>query len=752
MTQLQIGSDLHLFGIRHHGPGSAHALWRQLNELAPDAVLVEGPSDASPLIHWLAHAEMTPPVALIVYRPDQPRRASIFPFAVFSPELQALRYAVEQGITARFFDLPQAHLLAVEATLEMPDPEPLRILAQSAGFDSYEHWWNQAFEQREDAADVFQAALEMMQVARHGTDQPLPAGIEITGRRLSAQREAYMRQCIRAAYDEGHRRIAVVCGAWHTPALTELNEADEDTALLANLPSVQVDSVWVPWTYSRLSNRTGYGAGVTSPGWYHHLWEMRMVGATPIQVITRWLSRVGDLMRREGFEASPAHVIEAVRLAEALAALRDQPIPGLRELNEATQAVMCFGDATPMRMIQERLIIGERMGAVPSGVPLVPLQRDLNRQQRLLKLHQQPESSTLNLDLRVPLHLARSHLLHRLRLLNIPWGKKVAARIKEGTFREVWKLQWLPEFAIRVIEANIWGNTVEEAVTSYAAEMADKANDLAMLTQLLDDLILAELPDAISDVMKRIADEAAISSDILMLMKSLPPLARVQRYGSVRQIDQEAIAQVVDGLLARICVGLPTTCASMGDQAAQEMFERITEVNTVVRTLRQPAHNEMWHDVLNTLADQDKLHGLLAGQACRLLLDNGSFTRRQATERLEKAVSARTVHLQSVEGIIQAAFWIEGFFKNSSLILLHDQKLWDFISLWVSSLDEEGFIGVLPLLRRTFTGLGNSARRQIQERVRNQPVLATVEPQKLFDEDRAAAAMPLIRRLLGLEP
>jgi hypothetical protein len=156
---------------------------------------------------------MEPPVALIVYRPDQPRRAVMFPFAVFSPELQALRYALAQGIVARFMDLPQAHLLAVDEKIELPDPEPLRLLSRAAGFDSYEHWWNQIFEQREDATDVFDATLEAMQAARQGADMALEPNGGITGRRLAAQREAHMRQCIRAARAEGCQRIAVVCGA-----------------------------------------------------------------------------------------------------------------------------------------------------------------------------------------------------------------------------------------------------------------------------------------------------------------------------------------------------------------------------------------------------------------------------------------------------------------------------------------------------------------------------------------------------------
>jgi hypothetical protein len=95
-----------------------------------------------------------------------------------------------------------------------------------------------------------------------------------------------------------------------------------------------------------------------------------------------------------------------------------------------------------------------------------------------------------------------------------------------------------------------------------------------------------------------------------------------------------------------------------------------------------------------------------------------NLNRIEATARLERAVSPRTLRIQSVEEIVQAGFWIEGFLKGGGLILLHDQQLWTFLDRWVSSLEEESFIGVLPLLRRSFTGLSDSARRQIGERVR----------------------------------
>ena len=73
---------IHLFGIRHHGPGSAKSLQKALNDLKPDIVLIEGPADATHMLQW-AQKDMEPPVALLVYRPDKPERAGFFPFAIF---------------------------------------------------------------------------------------------------------------------------------------------------------------------------------------------------------------------------------------------------------------------------------------------------------------------------------------------------------------------------------------------------------------------------------------------------------------------------------------------------------------------------------------------------------------------------------------------------------------------------------------------------------------------------------------------
>ncbi|HHX40558.1 MAG TPA: hypothetical protein GX715_11390 [Armatimonadetes bacterium] len=743
----------HVFGIRHHGPGSARSVLKALEALQPDIILVEGPPDAEEVLPLLTHAEMEPPVALLLYVPEEPSRSVSYPFALFSPEWQALRYGLTRGIPTRFIDLPQAHQLAMredagaagsEAVEDESDPvappepaevvrqDPLGWLAAAAGYSDGERWWEHMVEQRLDGDDLFAGICEAMAALR--AEMPREEDP------LEERREAYMRRCIRQARKEGYERLAVVCGAWHAPALAEMPPASHDAKLLAGLPKVKVSVTWIPWTYGRLARSSGYGAGIESPGWYHHLWS------ESDRVAIRWMTRVASLMRAHDLDASAAHVIEAVRLAESLAALRDRPLPGLDELNEAVRAVFCFDSDLPMRLIEEQLIVGERLGKVPEITPQVPLQQDLARLQRRLGLPPDPTQKKLDLDLREPLGLARSHLLHRLALLGIPWGQTERVAGKQSTFHEVWSLQWHPEFAVALIEAGIWGNTVAAAAAAKARDLAQRAPDLPALTELVDRVLLADLPEAIDPLMALLQERTALTSDTTHLMEALPPLARVLRYGNVRHTDATMVAGVVNGIVARICVGLPNACSSLDDDAAAEMYDRLVNTDDAIRLLENPEHVSEWHEVLARLADRSGLHGLIAGRSCRLLQSAGVFDPETCARHMSRALSRASEPAQ-------AAAWLEGFLKGSGLLLLHDKELWQVLDTWLTELSAESFAAVLPLLRRTFATFPAPERRQMGERVRLGKAAGSQVPgmDAGFDAERAVSVLPLAARLLGID-
>ncbi|MFB6621343.1 DUF5682 family protein [Streptomyces sp. NPDC056374] len=743
-----------VLGVRHHGPGSARGVRAALEAAQPAAVLVEGPAEADALVELAADPAMRPPVALLAHAVDDPGRAAFWPMAAFSPEWVAIRWALDRGAAVRFIDLPAAHsLAATDPTWDDGEEEvsgsglrtdPVAELARVAGYEDAERWWEDVVELRagDDPTAPFDALAEAMGALREAYGHG--------GHPRDLVREAHMRIRLRAARKEFGDDVAVVCGAWHVPALTRKTTVAADRALLKGLPKVKTEMTWVPWTHRRLARRSGYGAGIESPGWYAHLF------AAPDRPVERWMTKVAGLLRDEDHLVSSAHVIEAVRLAETLAALRGRPLPGLDETTDAVRAVLCEGSDVPLDLVRDRLVVGDVLGEVPAGAPAVPLQRDLARRQRTLRLKPEATDRDLDLDLRKDMDGERSRLLHRLRLLGVGWGEPAAGRSGIGTFREPWRLRWEPELHVQVAEAGVWGTTVEAAATARARSRALGAKSLADVTALAEQCLLAGLADALPVVMRALADRAALDTDVAHLAQALPALARSLRYGDVRGTGTAALAEVAAGLAERICVGLPPACAGLDTEAAEAMRERIDEVHRAVGLLPgADGLTDRWAGALCRLADRDRIPGLLRGRAARLLLDEGRVAEDEAALLMSRALSPGTPPPE-------AAAWIDGFVGGASgggLLLVHDERLLGLVDDWLTGVPAEAFTDVLPLLRRTFSGYEPGVRRTLGELVargpkaggpgHTSPGVPGFAPTP--DRDRADAVLPLLHLVLGTE-
>jgi len=744
----------HILGIRHHGPGSAKNVRAFLEELKPDIVLIEGPPEADGILAWTDDEELKPPVAILCYQPDDPQRSVFYPFAEFSSEWQAIRYARENKIHVRFFDLPILNYFGIEkekreapkeddladpvhlnnATAEAEEEvrikaDPISYLAEAAGYEDGEKWWEQMFEHRQNCEQVFDAVREAMESLRETLPLPLD--------RREQLREAYMRKMIRQAEKEMFQNIAVICGAWHVPALVSMPKQKDDNELLKGLPKVKVDCTWIPWTYSRLSYRSGYGAGINSPGWYEHVWKH------PADDGTRWMAKVAQLFRQKGMDTSVAHVIEAVRLAEGLAALRGLSKAGLEELNEATLSVLCNGENVLLKLINDELIVSNKLGEVPSSTPKPPLQVDIEKLQKKLRLAASAGYKDYTFDLRKNTDLERSILLHRLQLLGIQWGRQMQVQGK-GTFKEQWRLQWDPAFSVDIIEKGGWGNTVEEAASKFIVQKAQEATLLLQVSKMLLDTLPAELHAAVEVLIVQVNNLAAASGDVVQLMEAVPALVNVSRYGNVRKTDAELVTNILVGMITRICVSLPNAVTAIDEDAAQKLLELMFQLNDAVNVLTQPTITEEWQQALKIISGNQNTSPVVAGYAVRLLFDY---------KMLEGAelVTTFNFRMSRTNPPDTSAAWLEGFLKGSGTILLIDNELWNVVNGWVSGLDPDVFTQVLPLLRRTFSNFSQPERRKLGEKVKSgKTASATVVKETNFNYERAKLGIPVVLQMLGL--
>ncbi|WP_370409324.1 DUF5682 family protein [Streptomyces fradiae] len=222
----------YLLGVRHHSPALAAVVPALLDEARAEVVCVELPADFQPWLEHLADPETLAPVALA--GAGEGGRLSFYPFADFSPELAAVRWARSRGVEVVCCDLPlgdpgwSAGAVPEPDAGEAdgagaPDTAPGRrrsyasaLAAAGTGRDG-DDLWDRAVEVLAPGCPpdaVRRAALGVGWALR--TDAAVPA--------TDLAREERMRQVLATASADG-RRVAAVIGAFHAPALLASAEA-----------------------------------------------------------------------------------------------------------------------------------------------------------------------------------------------------------------------------------------------------------------------------------------------------------------------------------------------------------------------------------------------------------------------------------------------------------------------------------------------------------------------------------------------
>jgi hypothetical protein len=387
-------------------------------------------------------------------------------------------------------------------------------------------------------------------------------------------------------------------------------------------------------------------------------------------------------------------------------------------------------------------VVGDQLGTVPESAPQVPLARDVAKAQKSARLPPRAETTMVEVDLRTPTGLRKSHLLHRLVALGVPWGSVVDGRGSSGTFRETWELRWDPELSVRLIEQAGYGTTLESAATARLLERAAASSGIVELVGIITSALFADLPPAVEPTVQRLASRAATDPDVGRLLDALPALADALRYGDVRSTDAGALRDVVDGIVVRILAGVVASAHSLDDDGAAVLVERLAGLQGALAVLDHPARRHGLPIVLVELATGSG-HGLVQGRAARLLHDAGVWSVDAVQRRLSQALSAGTPPASG------AAF-VEGFLAGSGSVLIHDADLLAVLDGWVSSLRPDAFDAVVALLRRTFGAFEAAERRQLMRLLMGLGVERVDGFGTDVDPERAAAVLTTVRHLLGV--
>lgn len=753
--------QINVFGVRHLSPMGAWQLRAYLNRVRPDVVLIEGLNDATDLIPDMTRKETKPPIAILAYTDTQPVRTLVYPLARYSPEYQAIVWAKENKVRVEFIDLPSENFLGLqdaeaerfekmraeaerkdqapadaEETSENPAepggigdvseegversetaPEPKRSLyerfAERAGERDYETYWERHFEHNTAENSYRGATFEFGQAVRE-LDEDSPRW-----RAENLVREAFMRARIAETIAAGHKpeKIVAVVGAFHAPVLTgDFPAMTKDE--LGTLRKRTSKLTLMPYSYFKLSSQSGYGAGNHAPAYFQLMWQALEQGSIN-ELAFRYLSQVARHLREAGTPRSTAEVIDGVRLAETLSALKDGQAPTLSDLRDAAITLLGQGELTTVKDALVRVDVGTEIGELPKGVSQTSIQDDFERELVRLNLgkYKTAVKQELSLDLRENrrakseeaafLDLSRSAFFHRLRVLEISFAQFVQTRQQSTTWAEKWFLQWTPESEIALVEAVLLGETVELATAYKFKSNLEKCTSIADAAVMVRDACECGLMKSMDLARQRLQELAASTSDFVAVAHAAWQLSLVAHYGDVRKFDASPLLPLVEELFVQGSLAL-FGAANCDANAAKVMVVAIDEMNKVSLEFHDRVDEAMWITQLQRLADADDRNPLLSGYACAILLERGLI----ANDALSREVSRRISPGVAAD---LGAGWFEGLAQRNRNALLARQTLWEQLADYIASLDDDQFSRALVFLRRAFGPFSPREKRHIAE-------------------------------------
>ncbi|WP_405721631.1 DUF5682 family protein [Streptomyces sp. NBC_01537] len=741
--------DPFLLGVRHHSPALAAVVPALLDACGAEVVCVELPADFQPWLEHLADPGTVAPVALAGAGEDG--RLGFYPFADFSPELAAIRWARERGAEVRCCDLPLADpgWAADGSTPAQAGTGTAfadALTAAGTGRDGDDLW--------DRAVEVLApgCAPEAVRRAALGVGWALRRDAETGGGvpAVDLAREAYMRSVIGKAAADG-RRVAALIGAFHAPALAG-GPHDLPTGSSEREPESHPAPVTslVPYAFDLLDSRSGYPAGIRDPRWQQ---AVLTAAGDPGRVRDAAARAITDLcreLRAAGHTAGTGEAAETLRLACDLARLRGLPAPGRGELLEAVTTVLGQGEplgrGRALARSLEVVLVGTARGRVAPGTPRSGLGPFVEAELAALRLPgpENPESREVRLDpLRSDLDGRREILLQRLAVCGVGYGEPVEVTgTGDGTALTTrWRLSWTPAVPARLDLAGVRGVTSALAAAGTLRETFRRqaADGGATCAQILGGLRAAARCDLPALVADRLADAAAVLPsaatlpELLEALDLLEALRRGHLPGTAPDGRRQA-AELAATLLEAAVRALPGLAGSDQPDDAAALIALSARAGEHRLGLRLD-------DALGTLARTGSPLVQGAALAARVLLDldGPAALGARAAGWIDTATDP--------DGRHRLARLLTGLLTAAAPLLQSAPDALDPLLDRIDNLTDQGFLDRLPALRGGFDTLAPAGRDRllhtVTERLGDRPDLTLTAPPELLALWSAADAAGL---------
>ncbi len=727
------------FPVKHFSPACAWHVREVIETLQPDAVLVEGPDDATPLVDALVDPATEPPVTILstwvdkknthglngVLSPsgDVPvRYRGWWPFVRYSPEYAALKAGRACGAELAFIDAPlRATIPFRQARMgQVTDVVSDRNLAESAYFEAlakrrhrrdFEELWEATFEVRglhSDALDFMRSILLFAWCTRHVRSD---AAFGHDGTTL---REAHMAWHLRQMRKKHEGWIVVVTGAFHSVALPFVkpkrarNKADRHTTTLLCAHSYPA----LARLYGQ-NRQPAYGAAV---------WDALLEGS-PEPFADAGMKLLVDVMRlarEDGQAVSTADAVGAWTVARNLAGLRDNGHPTRQDILDAMQMAYVKGEArtagTTLVPYARRIWVGKRVGTVTDSAGRAPLLGSFYEAARTHRIDVSGEHKVVRCDLgKHAKHRLKSAFLHRCDFLELPMfasaDKKGGWRSSDAHFKgpdpisgenlhliaETWGIRWTEEVDDRLLELADRGSSLSEVASSrirddLQAAKGDAASSTALLLQTARMMLL----DLFDPVLQGVEDALSEDRRFLSLAGALMDF---QLLYSLREgLATHGVERLLDTIEATYTAAVLQIPAAPDDEHVRDHVLALQDLVRMALTFedRPLDARQLTEQLERVVADDTSLEQpAFRGAALGVLYSLGHRRESQLADELRRLLDG--------SGARDAGVFLEGVFTAGKSVLLGGRRLLAAIDDVLAELDWDTFRAILPDLRRAFT-------------------------------------------------
>ena len=755
-----LNDDWFWFPVRHHSPATAWHLRSAMLARKPKLVLIEGPSQSNDLIPLLRNSKTKPPVAIYSSFEDDTnqfgwsgilspsaeipaRWACWYPVLEYSPELVAIKTAHKLNADVRFIDLPHyARITNISALDEEDDSKTAendsdtdhekvlnerhlaeklisgsnfyQSLASAGGYKSWDEGWDSLFEFRDfPDYEAYRHELLTFCAAARQTASPTDADFLET-----IQRERFMLKSIREAIKQtgvSPEEVMIVCGGFHC----SLDRNDPSPP--PDIPSGTVYTTIVPYSFFRVSDISGYGAGNRAPKFYGSHWDA-LLGKNQ-NPIAEYTVSVLQRARKHGEAVSAADAISVTQHARMLASLRNRPKPILDDLHDAIFTCCCKGDPSQQgRGLQkaiDEIDIGNSVGKVPKDAPRLPVVADFYSQiDRLgLSTHvEQEKNEHVEIDRREDQGLALGNFFHRLLFAKIPFCQMAEQPETEfGTgliFREKWILKWSPTVDSRLIELNLLGDSIETvAVNELKRQIKLNEGNAGEICKLLVAAAKMDLPNLLEQVFDLAMDSIEEDSRFVSITSALGQIKILDRYALHHELRRGQIQEMFERAYMRSCFAMQDIIAAP-DENHGAIVDGLMSLADVI--LNGDADDHQRQTAIQAIesafaaTEVPFLRGALLG----ILVE----TKVRSNDVVAKEISG--LARASQETMSQAGNFVHGVISVSrTSIMTGSAKLVEAIDELLRNSDWDVFTIILPRLRAAMELLHGRQRDDLASRV-----------------------------------